>query len=664
MLRKRALLLMLIASAILAGAIGVQAEGQALGPGERLLLSLGGDIQFVSFVAEANSDYSVQLLPAGEGDFLASMALYREDELLAKGEKSLSARLTAGTEYALALSGEGEAWLEVSRDKLSRCFAKPIDLRENDGYSKLIAMPGDVHWYRFTSETAGLAVVAALPVDPEVRMECMLLDRDGRTLDAAGPSVTGEAAVCAELRAGEQYYIRVSGAGDAVGEYRMTVVRDGAAGVPAGVSLSIHEIQLSKGDVVELLAEIEPEGAFSAVYFSSSDDRVAGVTRTGVVSARSAGSAVIVVTGYGGVRDVCLVTVERVPLDGIAFEEGRTTLRVGQEAALGVAFYPEDATERGVSFVCEDETIASVTAGGVVTGLRRGRTTVTATAADGGFEDVVEIEVLPAAPGLYALLVGEQNYREDVNGPRMGSINSVESVARMLGELSLQGGRFRTSTLYDTSAQGVCAAIRNAFSAAAEGDRCLFYITCHGYYRHGMSFFQMADGSVMSARDLERELRRLPCQVTVIVDCCGSGGVLGEATAMEDFNSGVISAFAGNVGSGVFASSKYRVLASAALDQDSYRVSFDGAASEERMATIFARALCDAAGWSMDREQRSALRADMDYDRRLTLNELWLYTSKRVMWYLDLATRGAPDRQYTQYVQVFPENDATVLFER
>ena len=107
--------------------------------------------------------------------------------------------------------------------------------------------------------------------------------------------------------------------------------------------------------------------------------------------------------------------------------------------------------------------------------------------------------------------------------------------------------------------------------------------------------------------------------------------------------------------------SRFRVLASAALEQDSYRISFTGEGAESGMATVFARALCEAGGWSLERSARSAMRADLDYDGAVTLDELYEYVSRRVSWYLSLA--GSPG-QYAQSVQVWPEGDAGVVFER
>ena len=180
-----------------------------------------------------------------------------------------------------------------------------------------------------------------------------------------------------------------------------------------------------------------------------------------------------------------------------------------------------------------------------------------------------------------------------------------------------------------------------------------------------MSVLQMYDGSVITAYELERELRRVHGTVVVIVDCCGSGGLIGEASGLDDFTDGIVSVFSGRVGTAPFVSSKYKVLASAALDQDSYRISFDETLAESEMATVLARALCDGAGWSLSNARRGPLMADLNHDRKITLDEIFLYTSKRVMWYLQIAGElGGSASQYVQSVQVYPQGDPFVLFGR
>ena len=128
---------------------------------------------------------------------------------------------------------------------------------------------------------------------------------------------------------------------------------------------------------------------------------------------------------------------------------------------------------------------------------------------------------------------------------------------------------------------------------------------------------------------------------------------------------GIDAVYDGTVGPAVMGTSRFRVLASAALEQESYRVSFNSSAGESDMSTVFARALCEAGGWSVDRSARAALRADRNYDGRVTLTELYTYVARRVMWYLNLTgTLTGSEAQYVQTVQLWPEGDGLVVMQR
>lgn len=79
-----------------------------------------------------------------------------------------------------------------------------------------------------------------------------------------------------------------------------------------GVSLDVSSKTLTVGDSFQLTATVQPKNADDqSVRFSSSDEAVATVGATGLVSAVSAGTATIeVVTVDGGHRKSCTVTVE------------------------------------------------------------------------------------------------------------------------------------------------------------------------------------------------------------------------------------------------------------------------------------------------------------------------------------------------------------------
>ncbi len=278
---------------------------------------------------------------------------------------------------------------------------------------------------------------------------------------------------------------------------------------------------------------------------------------------------------------------------------------------------------------------------------------------DGTLSAELTLTVTAAQRKYRAVFIGEQNYASTVETEREGSVKSVESVLSAFRTASFDGEGCTATMMMDVSRDTAIQGIRLAFGDAREEDVSIVYITCHGFYQAGMTFFLMADGSVLSAQDLENELSQIPGEIILIADCCGSGGLIGASSEPEDILDGITSVFSGTVGAGAISGSKYKVIASAYLDQDSYRISFDEDGTDV-VSTVFARALCDALGWSMDRNARASMNADTDYDGEVTLTELAEYLSRRVSWYL----AGSDSERYVQTVCVYPESDPTVVFAR
>ena len=668
------LLFALFASVFAAGAFSVSeppSDSAALPADAHMRVTLSGEEQRFTFSPAANSVYSVYFFPDGE-DAFAEARLYRNGTLLASGGGSLrlfEASLSAGESYELAISGAGGGRLEVMRATLGRCFEKPIELEEGAlNYEKLLVRPGDAHWYAFTAGAGGPATIHAEPTGDQAQdlaLSGLLMDAAGHVLHEAGSGAGGFVIDC-ELTAGARYYVRVSALNDSTGPYRLAVEQDTArAARPEAVSLSAEELSMNIGETQTLSAVVSPQDAHPTVTFTSSDSDVATVSQTGEVYAVGAGEAVVTARAWGGASASCTVRVAGVPLSGIGFSQSALTLRVGESVSTALEFFPQSASDRRVFYSVEGAGIITVSPDGVVTGLAEGTARLVAVAADGGHTDILEVTVEPAAAKLRALIVGQQMYEEGVNSVRVGSINTAQSVSFLLQNQNVDGESYETTVLLDSGRAQTLAAIRTAFAEAEEGDISLFYITCHGYYAHGMSFFELYDGSVIAARDLERELRKVPGTVVVIADCCGSGGLIGRASSMEDFNRGIVHVFSGHVGAPSFAGSKYKVIASASLDQDSYRISFDENVTESDMATVLARALCDGAGWSLGGSRRAALRADADYDRQITFGEIGAYLTRRVPWYLNVAGELAgSSTPYTQNVQIYPAGDPLVLFGR
>ena len=248
--------------------------------------------------------------------------------------------------------------------------------------------------------------------------------------------------------------------------------------------------------------------------------------------------------------------------------------------------------------------------------------------ADGGWTDVVFVTGRIRAAGRYrALLVGEQNYASTVDEVRAGSILSVQRPAQPAGNGVVRRRALRRHPRCSTPPRdGVIAAIRERRSTTPpRATLSLIYITCHGFYRAGMTFFRHggrlgAVGGGTGARAARhprrgRAARRLLRQRRT--DRRGGHG--GRPARRHHFRvSGARSVRR------AYPAAATTSVASALLDQDSYRLRF-GDGDEEDMATVFARALCDGAGWSIDRGAQSAMNADADYDGEITLGELKNY---------------------------------------
>lgn len=513
-----------------------------------------------------------------------------------------------------------------------------------------------MHWYAVTAETDGAAILACAPSRRNLRLRAWLFDESGRQVGSAEMLASGTAVMSAAFEAGRRYYIRVAASNGATGKYTLNLLRDGNAVRPEAVTLSAGQLEIDGRATQPLALSVDPEGSSSLVYLDSSDASVAVATSSGWVEGRQEGSAVITVYAYGGARSSCRVTVRHVPVDSVTFSQDSLTLSVGEDAALNATLSPVNATNRGLRFSVSDETLASVDKDGVLHALAEGETQVYVTCEDGP-SDTLAVTIVPAQRHYRALFIGEQTYASTVEAQRDGSVKSVESVMSLFKSASFDGAGYTAFMAMDVSRDAALAAIRKAFEEATEEDVSLVYITCHGFYQAGMTFFLMADGSVLSAADLERALRQVPGEIILLADCCGSGGLLGEAGDTEDLLEGITSVFQGSNGGASIRGSKFKVIASAKLDQDSHRISFhsDGASG---MATVFARALCDAMGWSMERNAASAMKADVNYDGKVTLSELGNYLKRRVTWYLNLAG------DYTQTVCVYPALDNSVVFAR
>ena len=621
-----------------------------------ILAEPGGDTLEFKFVPPANSDYAVYLFSADGGEVDGSAELNLGGETVAAGEgrgELCSAWLVSGEEYSLRVNYTGSAIVEIARNALSRCANDPLSVQENAPTGKMIARAYDAHWYDFEAAATGRIMLTCVPEDAELSLSAMLFDDAGTFIREFEALPGGACMLLADTEAGRHYRLRVSAPEGGTGYYALNLHRSAEGTITSALRFTGDPVSLASGSAMNLKNALEGE----ALLWVSDAPETAAVGQDGTVIGLTPGTANI--TAYGmSSQAMCPIEVIDVPLEGLRVLNGQIELRVGDQAEAELAFTPLNASNRRATFEIADPEIASASEDGIITGLAPGETVLTVTDASGRFSDTAVVHVEPAGRKYRALLVGEQSYPFGVNAERKGSGNSVNAIAALLESGRFASTDYAVRTGTDLSRAELIAEIRTTFGDATAQDVSLFYITCHGSYTGGMSFLELSDGSTLSARDLERELRRVPGTVIVLIDCCGSGGAIGAASERIAFARGITGAFSGAAIRG----SRFKVIASAGLDEDSFRLAFNQDANVGVMATVFARALCDGAGWDIDRNARGTMGADLDYDGAITLDELAEYMAGRVEWYLALASELTGEI-YRQSVQVYPMGDPFALFE-
>ena len=169
-------------------------------------------------------------------------------------------------------------------------------------------------------------------------------------------------------------------------------------------SVAVTEVRLNKasvtlveGDTDELMATVMPENATDkGIEWKSSDESVATVSQTGLVTALKEGSsAITVITNDGGFKATCDVTVNKkvIAVTSVVLGNTELTLVEGEEEKLAVAVTPENATDKSVVWESSNESAATVSQEGLVTAVGEGKATITVKTNDGGFSASCEVTV-------------------------------------------------------------------------------------------------------------------------------------------------------------------------------------------------------------------------------------------------------------------------------
>jgi uncharacterized protein YjdB len=151
------------------------------------------------------------------------------------------------------------------------------------------------------------------------------------------------------------------------------------------------------GDTVQLTAIITPSDAtYKNVHWSTSNFSIAMVDENGLVTANSAGTATITATTIeGGFSDACVITVNPVAVTGVEVSPTSATLEPTQTLQLTETVSPVIATDKSVTWSCDNPSVAIVNQDGLVKAYSEGTANITVATNDGNFTATCEVTISP-----------------------------------------------------------------------------------------------------------------------------------------------------------------------------------------------------------------------------------------------------------------------------
>ncbi len=173
-----------------------------------------------------------------------------------------------------------------------------------------------------------------------------------------------------------------------------------------GISVSPNPAEVEEGKTAQLTATLAPSNQTEnpTVTWTSLNTSIATVDSTGLVTGVKEGSTTITakVTGSKGeFSDSVTVNVKKVviPVSDIKINKTSVNIKEGDTESLTAEIIPQNATEKAVTWKSANTGVATVTSAGLVTGVKAGVTTVTATCGSFTAACMVNVTKADVMPG-------------------------------------------------------------------------------------------------------------------------------------------------------------------------------------------------------------------------------------------------------------------------
>ena len=160
---------------------------------------------------------------------------------------------------------------------------------------------------------------------------------------------------------------------------------------PQSVAFDRPSLLLCEGQRFTDMARV-PAGTASAIEYTEDDPQVASINTGGVIEAVQAGETDIWARAFNGALDVCHVTVVPAP-ETLEVSHTRLTIGLGEKNIVIQSTLDGLRPDGGIRYRSANTRIAKVSADGVVTPVRNGRTTITVTSYNGKLTRKIPVTV-------------------------------------------------------------------------------------------------------------------------------------------------------------------------------------------------------------------------------------------------------------------------------
>ena len=189
-------------------------------------------------------------------------------------------------------------------------------------------------------------------------------------------------------------------------EAKLLKIISGAPIVPVtGVIVSPTSVTIYGTGTQQLTATVSPTNASDEnVIWSSSNTSVASVDINGLITGVAAGNATITATTRDGSKiATSVITVIPISVTGVSINPSQSAINVNGTQQLTAVVSPATSTNKIVSWISSNTSVAAVNSSGLVTGVAAGNATITVTTQDGGKTATSAITVSSGGgTGLYA----------------------------------------------------------------------------------------------------------------------------------------------------------------------------------------------------------------------------------------------------------------------